>query len=111
METVDALHALLRAEREAILSGNLDKLAETEGRKEALIEALIAKAPTPESLDRIRREAAELLTLLDAAKRGMAAARARLEEQDAARAGLSTYGPEGRNRTVGAPASKVGGRF
>ena len=111
MQTAETLHALLRTEREAILSGDLSRLAETAGRKEALIEDLMAEVPTPEAAERIRREAAELLTLLEAGKRGIAAARARLEEQEAARAGLSTYGPEGRNRTVGGPAPKVGGRF
>jgi flagellar biosynthesis/type III secretory pathway chaperone len=93
---------LLADERKALLSGDLGGLAPFIAAKEKLLALLEGTAPDQAQLDRLRMAAASNQALLDAAQRGVRAARARIEVARNGGAGLSTYDAAGKTSTHGA---------
>ena len=93
--TRDLMDAL-RAERAALLKGDLEGLS---AKRDDVIEALkaedIASLPAG-SLSALRSAAAENERLLVAAQQGLHAAIARLRECRSVQAALTTYGRDGR---------------
>jgi len=103
------LHAL-EALREAAQRGDLTALPALTARVTAGVEALDPAAPSPAVLARIKARAEEVAVLLDAAGRGLAAARQRLAEIDRLRRTPATYGGDGRRHALsrdGAPLRRV----
>jgi hypothetical protein len=64
----------------------------------------------PATLGRLRRKAEENAQLLDASRRGLRAARRRLEETRRVGAGLQTYDGKGRRSEI-IPVGPTAGRF
>ena len=64
----------------------------------------------PATMGRLRRKAEENAQLLDASRRGLRAARRRLEETRRASAGLQTYDGKGRRSEI-IPDGPTAGRF
>ncbi len=98
---MNALHDLLEAEREALLSGDLERLAEMLATKEALMDKLNAIAgndlPTLRELDvKVRRNQ----LLLDGALEGIRTVARRMAELRRIRASLETYGSDGKKRNI-----------
>ena len=104
-----ALGRLLDAEREVLLSGDLEGLAALLTPKEELIDALNAQADPDAALiveigSKLRRNQ----LLLDGALEGIRAVSSRLAELRAVKATLETYGADGKKHDILAhPESSV----
>ena len=98
-----ALAGLLDDERAALLAGELARLPEFIAAKERLLSRLegAANPPPAVSLDALRAKAQDNQLLLDAALRGVQAARARLDVARGGGPALSTYDAKGRAETHG----------
>ncbi|TDL81530.1 hypothetical protein E2L08_05270 [Palleronia sediminis] len=72
--------ALLTEERRLLLAGDLGGLATLLPQKEALAEALRGMKMTVADLEALRRDTARNRALLDAARNGLEAARARIDD-------------------------------
>lgn len=97
-DPVAALERLLEQERAALLSGDLAQLPKFIAGKERLLLLLEQAAARPDAaaLDRLRARAMANQLLLDAALRGVRAARARLETARSGGPALSTYDARGK---------------
>lgn len=104
---VDALEDLLDHERRMILAGKLADVALNAHKKELLLTRL-AVTDGSETLDRVRRKAQRNQALLEAAARGLKAARDRLEALVAVPPQTRTYGADGKARDLAGPAAKRG---
>jgi flagellar biosynthesis/type III secretory pathway chaperone len=103
-----ALAQLLAEERACLLSGDLAALPRLILAKERLLELVQgASAPPAEVLDRLKAAAERNQALLDAALRGVQAARARLETVRNGGPALNTYDAAGRSSTVGGRGPSV----
>lgn len=95
------LAALLAEERARLLAGDLAVVPALIFRKERLLSHLQTGAPPPAPvLERLKAAAQANQGLLDAALRGVRAARERLESLRAGGAALSTYDARGRAATL-----------
>ena len=101
-DTVEALERALERVRAAAVGGDLAALA---GMAEELSGRLAALGPVrdPVVLARIQRLARRNEACLDAAMRGLRAARRRLADIGSAGSGLQTYDGTGTTRRLGAP--------
>lgn len=105
-DLIDELDILLEAERQALLSGNLDDLAGLTVRKQAIFDALNAQdAVAPEALAPVQDRIARNQALLESAMAGIRAIADRMADLRRVREGLETYDRRGRRRSVGAPPS------
>lgn len=96
-EPAREMEALLGAEREALLSGALGQLPALIAAKERLLPGLESAPPADAALaERLHRRAAANQVLLDAALKGLRAARERIETARAGGPPLSTYDASGR---------------
>lgn len=98
---IDALNALLDAERTALLKGDLESIAEMLPAKEALIEDMNEAPPDDIAVvqalgGKVRRNQ----LLLDGALEGIRAAVARMSALREIRAGLETYGADGQKHLI-----------
>ncbi len=101
------LLALLADERRALLAGDLAQLPIFIAGKEKLL-ALLGTGPADaEELARLRAAAGTNQALIDAALRGVRAARARIEVARGGGPALSTYDASGKAATHGAQASNL----
>lgn len=96
---VEALDALLEAERQALLQGDLVALTDMLPNKEALIESLTAQSqsdlPALLELDtKVRRNQ----LLLNGALEGIRDVAARMAALQRMRSGLETYGSDGKKK-------------
>jgi hypothetical protein len=97
-----ALSQLLSEERACLLSGDLAALPRLIAAKERLLSRVeAAPAPPTAVLARLRDAAERNQGLLDAALRGVQAARARLETVRNGGPALNTYDASGRGATLG----------
>lgn len=92
------LEDLLDQTRDALLAGNLTGLADLAGRVETLAQAL--SGLDRQTANRLQRKAERNASLLQAALRGIRAARQRVAEIGAA-ASLTTYDAKGRREVLG----------
>jgi flagellar biosynthesis/type III secretory pathway chaperone len=99
------LLALLAAERKALLAGELAALPDFVVAKERLTAALSSAPPEAGELVRLRVAAASNQALLEAALRGVKAARARIDAARSGGAALSTYDARGKSSTWGTGGS------
>ncbi|MGR3322704.1 MAG: flagellar biosynthesis protein FlgN [Pseudooceanicola sp.] len=98
---LDALDDLLNRERDALLSGQLDRLPDLLEDKERLIERLGRTEMAEESqLAALRRRAERNQALLDNAMRGIRAVAERLGTMRRLRQSLDTYDPSGRRTSI-----------
>lgn len=97
-DPVAGLERLLEEERAALLGGDLARLPTLIAGKERLLLALEQATARPDAtaLDRLRERATANQALLDAALRGVRAARARLETARTGGPALSTYDARGK---------------
>lgn len=100
---VDELDVLLDAERQAVLSGNLDEMARLLERKEALID-LLGQLDAEDSavISNIQDKLSRNQLLLDGALQGIRRASARLAAVRKVRRSLETYGEDGQKKTIDA---------
>jgi hypothetical protein len=96
------MHTILGEERGLILSGQFDRLAALQTRKEAVLLGLRLR---PQDAHKIATEISINQRLLSAAKDGVDSARRRLNELAEAQTTLKVYGPRGTSSdvAVGAP--------
>lgn len=102
----EALEDLLDRERAMILNGELDGLARSAPRKEALIASL--KVSDAARLQQLRRKADRNQTLLQAVARGLKAARDRIGRSGGTGPALRTYGADGAAHDLGLRFRKPG---
>lgn len=100
-ETAQELHTLLDQEREALIEGDLAKLAELLTPKEALIDAMgalpLADLDDLQALDlKVRRNQ----LLFDSALEGIRAVASRLASLREVKAAFETYGADGRKHDI-----------
>jgi flagellar biosynthesis/type III secretory pathway chaperone len=97
-DPVAGLAQLLEQERVALMSGDLAQLPAFIAGKERLLVALEQAAARPDAtaLERLKERATANQALLDAALRGVRAARARLETARSGGPALSTYDARGK---------------
>lgn len=106
MRPAERLLTLLDGLRAAARSGDFAGMGRLTAQIAADLAALEATPPRPAQLADLRARAAEVATLLQAAERGLSAARQRLAEIERLRTGPVTYGGDGRPQTLsGAPPS------
>jgi len=106
-DLIDALDILLDDERKAVLSGNLDSMAELLERKEDLIDTLAeidASQATP--IYELQTKLARNQMLLNGALQGIRRASARLAAVRKVRRTLETYGEDGQKKTIDAHVSR-----
>lgn len=104
---VDELDVLLDAERQAVLSGNLDEMARLLERKEALID-LLGQLDAEDSavISNIQDKLSRNQLLLDGALQGIRRASARLAAVRKVRRSLETYGEDGQKKTIDAQITR-----
>jgi hypothetical protein len=99
-----AILRLLKAQRSALLAGELAALAGMEAQLDRGLRRLAAARVPHEELARIRDGAARNARLLEAARAGLRTARGRIADRAGAR--LATYDAAGQRQT-GGPAGTV----
>jgi flagellar biosynthesis/type III secretory pathway chaperone len=102
-DTLNEIESLLGAERNALLTGDFDALADLAERKEALIGQLAKTDAGAPTLRRLRARAERNAALLEASMRGLRGISRRLSEIRRANGPLQTYGQDGAQQTLGAP--------
>jgi len=97
----DALQALLDAERETLLSGDLTRMRDVCERKIVLARAVADRADTiaRARLDALAETARHNARLCEAARNGLREAIDRISERARVAGGLETYAPDGRRRS------------
>lgn len=103
------LEILLDDMAERVRQADFQALARLTPQLEAAMAALPAGA-APALMGRLHRKAEENAQLLDAARRGLRAARRRLEETRRVGEGLQTYDGKGRRADI-VPGGATAGRF
>jgi flagellar biosynthesis/type III secretory pathway chaperone len=103
----ERLIALLKAERQALRRGRLDEVAAMAGEKAMLVERVERNRPRPQTVRRIAQMAADSLRQLDAALRGIRAARARITSLAAPPSLMPSYDGQGRAQPIGTADSAV----
>lgn len=105
MPQVDAVLTVYADLRAALRQGDFAALEGIAARIEVALDALAGADPTAGDLDLLRAEALRAADLLDAAGRGVAAARRRIAEIDAVRQGRATYAVDGRRQVIARPSA------
>lgn len=100
-DTVISLSALLDKERDGLLRGALDEVAQMLPQKEALIEALRAFPPAPQpDLIVLNEKVQRNHLLLGSALEGIRNIADRMAAVQRIQTSLETYGADGKRRTV-----------
>jgi len=105
-----ALERLLDRMHAAVLAGNLSDLATVAPELEAALAGL-ATLDERALAERLRRKAARNATCLQAAARGLRAARRRIAEIRSARDGLQTYDGHGKRTELPQGRGRLAQRF
>jgi hypothetical protein len=105
-----ALEQVLDRMHRQILAGGLDDLAGLTGEIEEQHARLVGLTDTA-ALERLRSKAARNATCLQAAARGLRAARRRINDIHAVRAGLVTYDGRGKRNDVQLGSGSLAQRF
>lgn len=108
-DLLDALRDLLERERSALLTGRMDKLERLAALKDAL-RAELADAPPLAAgprLDALQALAARNAELLNAARRGIEAARASLGKLNGGPLNFDTYSRDGQLRPMAGHGSRI----
>ena len=103
----ERLIALLKAERQALRRGRLEEVGAMAAEKAMLVERVERNRPRPQTVRRIGVLASESLRQLDAALRGIRAARARIESIASASASMASYDGQGRACAIGVSEKAV----
>ena len=100
-ETIDALDLLLERERDALLSGDLERLVGYLGEKETLIDTL-NDCPDAggEGLQSLQSKALRNQALFDSALQGIRSVATRMTALHHIRRSLETYDENGRRTTI-----------
>lgn len=107
LSTAGQLQALLADERKALLSGDLTALPAFIGPKETLMSSPDLMSAPQEELENLQSAAKSNQALLEAALKGVQAARERIEIAKSGGASLSTYTAQGKSSAHSAPQSKI----
>ena len=101
LDTIDSLDDLLDAERDAVLDGNLDKVARLADQKEQLMQDLGQSSGRDTiALEALDAKVNRNQVLLHSALNGIQTVIRRLESMRRIRNSLDTYDSYGRRRTV-----------
>ena len=107
MDGVVALNTLLDDERDALLKGDMDLLAEMLPKKEALIGRLNASPlPNQTSVQQLGGKVRRNQVLLDSALDGLRAAVSRVAVLREMQSGMDTYGADGQKRQITTDATR-----
>ncbi len=106
-DPVRALHALLERERKALRTGALDQLAPLTDEKTRLMTRLQRDRYTRPTLDRLRDQVVRNSRLLEAVRRGAAAAQAQIDEIRNGGPPLDTYDSHGQRNCLNRGASRL----
>lgn len=102
----DQLNTLLEAEREALLNGDFDRIADLMDEKQRLINGLEDVPTEPEEIRPLRDGLRRNQELFDQALAGLRNVAARLGDLNRARKSVNTYDSNGRMRSIEAPVKK-----
>ena len=102
----DQLQGLLDAERDALMSGNFDRLAELFQEKEILATALADRPLETADIAPLRDGLRRNQELFDQAMAGIRNVAARLGDLNRARRATDTYNAQGKRQTIDAPSAK-----
>lgn len=105
-EIITQLDTLLEAEREALLRGDLQAIADTVAQKEQLIDALNEGADRQADLSGLHHKLQRNQALLDGALQGIRAVAARMAAYRRIRRSMDTYDSQGRKRTIPGDVSR-----
>ncbi len=105
--TCDRMNALIEAERDALLSGDLERVADLLGEKEGLIEELNQQGDDLETLAPIRAGLRRNQELFDHALSGLRTVVSRLGSLQHLSKSLETYDAQGRRTCIEAPRNQV----
>lgn len=98
---IDDLDTLLDEERLALLSGDLDQIAQIAAQKEDLIDALNSLSPAgQDALKDLQAKVARNQVLLDGALQGIRKVASRLAALRKIRRSLETYDAKGQKQTI-----------
>lgn len=101
----DRLRTLITAEREALLSGDFDRLSELLEEKQRLADALAETPSLPGDLAPLRDGLRRNQELFDHAMAGLRNVAARLGDLNRARRATDTYDAKGKRQTIDAPSA------
>ncbi|WP_299401231.1 flagellar export chaperone FlgN [uncultured Roseobacter sp.] len=100
-DVIDALDDVLEAEREALLTGNLDEVGRLLERKESLIDQLSQlELASREPLEALNSKVERNQALLDHALEGIRSVARRLAALRRVRSSLETYDEKGARHTI-----------
>lgn len=100
-DALNALNDLLDQERQALLEGNLDRIARTLDLKQSLIAQLDAQDVTDRpSLEALQAKVARNQSLLNSALDGLRAVTRRLATMRRIRSSLDTYDSQGQKNAI-----------
>ncbi len=102
----EQLNLLLQAEREALLAGDFDQIAELLEIKEALTEKLGEEGISKRDLEPLQDGMRRNQELFDQALAGIRNVAARLGDLQRVRRSMDTYDAYGRKMTIDAPQEK-----
>jgi ferric-dicitrate binding protein FerR (iron transport regulator) len=98
---LDELYEILDQERQALIAGDLDRIAGFAQRKEALFEALkAADLPAPPDLEALQAKATRNQALFDASLAGIRSVSNRLAALRQVGSSLDVYNASGARQTV-----------
>lgn len=109
-DSLSQLEAIVAATTKAIRAGDLTAMAELAAQTEAAI-ANLAPQTDVDRISALRDLAARNAKGLEAAAKGVRAARRRLDEVISARSGTQTYDNVGKSQTIGGPNGAIKARL
>jgi hypothetical protein len=98
------LHEIISEEREALLAGNFDRIAELLDEKQALVATLDNHPPEPHTLEPLQDGLRRNQELFDQALAGIRNVANRLGELGRVRRSLDTYNEKGQRFQITTPA-------
>ncbi|CUH79733.1 flagellar protein FlgN [Tropicibacter naphthalenivorans] len=105
-DTTRRLEELLKAERQALLSGDFDQIAEIMEEKQKIAEDLDEAGLSSEELSPIRDGMRRNQELFDQALAGLRNVTNRISDLNRVRRSTDTYDAQGRRQTIDAPADR-----
>lgn len=107
---IDRLNTILDATAQAIRAGNLPMMGDLAVQTENAL-AMLGRDADPARIAALRDKASRNATGLEAAAKGVRAARRRLHEVISAQSGVQTYDNAGKARKIGGPDTAIKARF
>lgn len=103
-DTLERLQSIVEAEREALLSGDFERLSQLLPDKEQALSELAEADNPPAALRRLRASVERNQALFDRTLAGIRSVVARIAELGEVRKSIGTYDSAGKRRTIEMPA-------